>query len=400
MFSGGEKMSSRLLFAVVPFIAFAGCAGSGPAPSSSCSGGLADRAYIVSKNSDEVHVLDLTCMQVTGTMRTRGIANHMLDLNTDYTKGYIDSEQTNETVVFDAATLTVEKRIASPRHPTHLTMTRDGQYAVVMAEGDDAIYFIDTKTDEIVRTLPGFMTPHFARMSLDGRYAYVANLGGHHLTRVDLASLSLDGTIALDGFDDHTAAANESGFADAQIDQRTGLLYAAHGETGRVLVYDTVAQQKLGELTVGNHPWIVYAEHPFNLPAQAKLVPNFVDRSASVIAPDATSVLGALPFADEESYGVNYTPLSPGRAFIMNRAKEQIAVADTTAMKLVANLDVGGTTETASTTRDGKYIVATVSSANRVVVIDAVTLSIVKTIDNVGSYPWSVTIPGGQNYCH
>jgi len=33
-------------------------------------------------------------------------------------------------------------------------------------------------------------------------------------------------------------------------------------------------------------------------------------------------------------------------------------------------------------------------------VIDAVTATVVKTFDNVGIYPWSVTIPMGQNYCH
>ncbi|MDB4966503.1 MAG: hypothetical protein JWN44_2192 [Myxococcales bacterium] len=399
-------MSTRPLFAVVPsfavalfavavsLFAVAGC----HETASKCSGSLADRAYIVSKNSDEVHAIDLTCMEVVGKVATGGQALHMLELNADFSKAYVDSEATNETIIFDARTLTVSKHLTTPRHPTHLSLTRDGKYFAVMAELDNAVYFIDTATDEIVRTLPGFMTPHFARMSLDGRYAYVANLGGHHLTRVDLTSLSVDGTIALDGFDDHTVAAGEGGFADAQIDQQTGILYAAHRDSGRVLVYDTVAQRKLDELTVGNRPWIVYAEHPFQLHGQAKLVPNFVDRSASVI--DSAAVLGALPFADEESFGVNYSPLAPGRAFIMNRGRQEIAVADTQNMKLTARIDVGGTTETASTTADGKYIVATVSSANRVVVIDAATLAIVKTFDNIGSYPWSVTIPRGQNYCH
>ena len=36
----------------------------------------------------------------------------------------------------------------------------------------------------------------------------------------------------------------------------------------------------------------------------------------------------------------------------------------------------------------------------KVVVIDTVTEQIVKTFENVGNYPWSVTIPKGQNYCH
>jgi DNA-binding beta-propeller fold protein YncE len=390
-------MSTRSLFALVPFVVLAGC---GNNNAGKCNGSLADRAYIVSKNSDEVHVIDLTCMEVIGKVNTGGQALHMLDLNRDFTKAYVDSEETNETIIFDAQSLKVTKHLVTPRHPTHLSPTLDGRLMAVVAEADDAVYFIDTASDEIIRTIPGFSTPHFVRMAADGRYAYVANLGAHHLTRLDLTSLTIDGTIALDGFDDHTPAAEEGGFADAQIDRQTGVLYAAHRDTGRVLVYDTLARQKLPELTVGNRPWIVYAEHPFQLTAQVKLVPNFVDRSASVIAANASAVLGALPFADEESYGVNYSPLAPGRAFIMNRAKQEIAVADTTAMKLAGTIDVGGTTETASTTADGKYIVATVSSANRVVVIDATTSQIVKSFENIGSYPWSVTIPRGQNYCH
>ncbi|HEY1588078.1 MAG TPA: hypothetical protein VGH63_20405 [Polyangia bacterium] len=366
-----------------------------------CHGGLDERAYVVSKNSDDVAVIDMTCLELVANIKTGGIASHMLELNADFTKAYVDSELSNETIVFDTSTLTVTKRITTPRHPTHLSLTKDGRYFAVVAEEDNIVYFIDNQTDEIVATIPSFMLPHFVRMSLDGRYGYVANLDGYYISRIDLQSFALVDTIPLDGFDDRTSTTMaEGGFADAQIDQQTGILYAAHRETGRVLVYDTVNRKKLPELTVGARPWIVYAEHPFHLGAQAKLVPNFVDESASVIAADATSVLGALPFADEESYGVNYSPLAPNRAFIMNRAKQQIAVADTATMQLAGTIDVGGTTETASTSADGKYIVATVSSANRVVIIDAVTMAIVKTFDNVGSYPWSVTIPRGQNYCH
>ena len=85
------------------------------------------------------------------------------------------------------------------------------------------------------------MLPHFTRMSLDGRFGYVANLNGHHISRIDLQSFALVDTIALDGFDAQTPTTTpEGGFADVQIDQETGLLYAAHRETGRVMVYDTV----------------------------------------------------------------------------------------------------------------------------------------------------------------
>ena len=97
---------------------------------------------------------------------------------------------------------------------------------------------------------------------------------------------------------------------------------------------------------------------------------------------------------------MNYSPLEPDLAFVMNRVREDIAVVDTSKGEIVERIDVGGNTETASTTADGRYIVATVSNANRVVVIDVMTRTIKKTFMNVGKYPWSVTIPKGQNYCH
>jgi YVTN family beta-propeller protein len=129
-------------------------------------------------------------------------------------------------------------------------------------------------------------------------------------------------------------------------------------------------------------------------------VTNLGDKSVSVInAIDVPKIEGSLP-GDEEAYGVNYSSRTPDKAFVMNRIGKDITVVDTTTFEIKERIPVGGNVETAATTRDGKYIIAAVSSANKVVVIDAETQKIVKTFDRVGNYPWSVTIPLGQNYCH
>jgi YVTN family beta-propeller protein len=360
---------------------------------------LQNRAYIISRDSDDVTVIDLNELTVIADVKTRGTQGHEGMLSGDDTQLYVDSEASNETEVIDTRTLEVTARLQTPRHPTHISLTRDGKYMIAVAEADGAIFWINTATNQIETTLGGFDLPHYVRMAPDGRYAYVANLEAYHITRIDLQSRSIDAHIALDGYGvppNQTPAPNETGFADVQIDQTTGILYAAHRATGRVLVYDTVAQKKLPELTVGTMPWIVYAEHPFAQVARRPVVPNFGDQSASVV----NSQLAALPYADQHTYGVNYSPLVPDQAFLMNREKQQIAVVDTARGDLVDTIDVGGTTETASTTKDGRYIVAAVSSANAVVVIDAMTHVVLKKFFNVGQYPWSVTIPGGQNYCH
>ncbi len=381
---------SALLFSIT------GCHGG--AGQNACNpNDLEHRAYIVSRDSDEVHVIDLNCMEVTGVSHTGGQALHMLELDPTLQYAFVDSSETNETVVVDVRTLQVTRRLQTGSHPTHATLSHDGRYLAVVLEGDDAVAFIDAHTREMVKKLPGFKTPHFVRFAPDGHFAYVANINGNHLTQVNLDSLEITGEVALDGKEQPVS--EEGGFADAQIDQVSGVLYAAHAQTGRVLVYDTVAQKKLAELAVGKRPWIVYAEHPFATVSRRHLVPNFGDQSASILNASAPGVLKTLAVADDESYGVNYSPLAPHEAFVMNRNKKEIAVVNTDDMKLAERIPVGGTTETASTTADGKYIVATVSSINQVVVIDAATHKVVKTF-TLGKYPWSVTIPNGQNYCH
>ncbi|MDB4985906.1 MAG: hypothetical protein JWN04_1084 [Myxococcaceae bacterium] len=368
---------------------------------------------------------------------------HMAELSSDFSKVYLTSTDKNELVVVDAKTLgsdssdeallnrayvvcrdsgdlgiidlrTLEmtrtnrydvlKRVALGKHPTHMTPQNERGILAIMNEdeGTGAVSFVDMNTDTEIKRLGGFFTPHFMRYSPDGKYGYVANINAHHVTRVDLDSLEIDGHIALEGFagpPNETLAPDEGGFGDVQID-RNGVLYGAHGETGRVMVYDTMKREKRAELTVGRKPWIVYAEHPFHSLPLRHLVPNFSDQSVSVInGSTEPTITGTMP-GDEEAYGVNYSPLTPDKAFVMNRIRKDIAVVNTSTLEIMQRIPVGGNTETAATTRDGKYIIAAVSGANKVVVIDAQTNAVVKSFDNFGAYPWSVTIPLGQNYCH
>lgn len=331
--------------------------------------GLTQRAYVVSRDSGEIAVIDLRTLEMT--------RNKQYD---------------------------VLKKITLGAHPTHLTPHKDGKLLAVVneEEGTGAVSFVDMETDKEIKRVGGLFKPHFVRFSPDGEFGYVANINAHHLTRINLDKLEIEDHIALDGFDgppNETLAPGEGGFGDAQIDS-SGVLFAAHSATGRVLVFDTVKHEKIKDLKVGNRPWMAYAEHPFHNIPRRHLVTNFGDKSVSVIdAIEAPSVMGSLP-GDEEAYGVNYSSRTPNKAFVMNRIRKDIAVMDTETLHVKQRIPVGGNTETAATTADGKYIIAAVSSANRVVVIDAESEEIVKTFDNVGNYPWSVTIPFGQNYCH
>ena len=361
---------------------------------------LTHRAYIIARESDDLTVIDLDTLEIIGRAHTLGVQNHMAELNATFTKLYVDSEQTDESIVVDATTLKVVKRIPTGAGPTHLSLSRDGTLLAVMNEYSDQVSFIDPEADVEIKRLDGFNTPHFMRFPPSGPYGYVANIGAHHITRVDLGSLEIADHIALDGFEgppNATMAPAETGFADVQIDP-DGVLYAAHNLQARVLVYDTARQVKMREVEVGPNPWIAYAEVPFTTLPRRQVVPAFGDSTVSLMRRDLP--VASLAAGDMQSFGVNYSPLTPNKAFVMNRVRQDITVVDTALGTVTASIATGGTTETASTTADGKWIVATVSSSNQVVVIDAMTNQVVKTFDDVGKFPWSVTIPLGQNYCH
>ena len=362
---------------------------------------LAARAYVISRDHDELTVLDLRTQSVIARVATGGLTNHMAELSADFSKIYVTSSDSDELLVIDARTLTVNKRVPMGKHPTHLTLVPGGQLLAVMIEDDNAVAFVDTGRDELRSTVPGFFTPHFMRFSHDGTTGYVANLGAHHITRVDMRTLTVRDHIALFGYrgpPHATPARDEGGFADVQID-RAGRLFAAHHAKGRVLVYDTLADRALPEVQVGIGPWVAFAEHPFaNVPLR-HLVPTFQDRAISLIDGVGNAVAAVLP-GDSEAYGVNFSSKTPSRAFVMNRIRQDVAVMDIDNGTVINRIAVGGNTETASTSADGTAIVAAVSGADRVVFIDPVAGSIAKVIEGVGKYPWSVTIPNGQNYCH
>jgi DNA-binding beta-propeller fold protein YncE len=360
---------------------------------------LANRAYVVSRDTDLLTVIDLDKLEIVGNVRTQGAFTHMAELNADFTKVYLSSTLTDEAVVVDTRALEVTGRIEVGAEPAHMTLSNDGRLLAVGNEGGGSVSFIDPDNDMEVERLTGVYFPKFIRFDPDGRYAYVANGNAHHISRVELTSFAIDDQISLDGFGMPTMTdEEEGGFADVQIDHN-GMLWAAHAQTGRVLVYDTKAKSKATELSAGVGPWVVYAQHPFGAAIPRHYVPNHGDRTVSVLDKTELAVVGEVP-GDPESFGVNYSPLVPDLAFIMNRMEEDVAVVNTETQEVIDRISVGGMTETAATTADGRYIVATVSSINRVVVIDPKLRTVIKTFDNVGQYPWSVTIPLGQNYCH
>jgi YVTN family beta-propeller protein len=377
---------------------------------------LKDRVYVISEQSDEMFVADLRALSEVGSVNTRigeGVnANHMAMISKDQSKIYVSATHKDALVVVDARTLRVQKTISAGAHPTHMGMCEGcgmlGQDELwVINEGgehdDDAavpgsISIIDTARDEVVQTLSheSMVVPHFVRFS--GGSAYIPSIGGNQVTVLDVATRQVTDVLVLGGATAGACSGDPCGFADAQIDP-DGLLMAAHIETGSVLVYDTLARERKPDIGGGSQPWAVFVDVLDNS-FSTQLMPNWRDSSVSLLDRKTLIEVARSPEGDLESYGVNYSPLAPGLAFVLNRLKERVAVIDRRTGILVDALDVGGTTETATTTDDGRYLLLPLSSAGAFAVWDIPEREEVMRFEGVGQYPWSVTTIGGQNYCH
>lgn len=382
---------------------------------------LANRAYVISEESNELFVVDLSTLSEVGKVDTSvGIgpnANHMSMLNPDGSKVYVVASDTDTLVVVDTTTLEVIRQVPLGAHPTHAeacpgcgvdghdqlwVVNEGGEHADEGEAGEvhpGSISVLDMVTDEVVRTFshPSLVVPHFVRFH--DRTAYIPSIGGNQITVLNIDSFEVEDILVLEGeAAAGPCAGDPCGFADAQID-RNGLLVAAHIETGRVLSYDTVSRTRRPDIATGDRPWSIFVDSLSNV-FDTHLMPNWGDSTVSLIDRVEQREVARSPEGDQESYGVNYSPLAEGEAFVLNSVKERVAIIDRMSGELIEALDVGGTTETASTTGDGRYLLLPLSSTDQFAVYDVSTHTEVARFDDVGNYPWSVTTVGGQNYCH
>src|SRR5689334_6987583 len=84
---------------------------------------LSQRAYVVSRDSDELAVIDLRTLEITARTHTGARSSHMAELSQDLHKVYVSSPDTNEVVVLDARSLAVTQRIGVGMHPTHMSVS-------------------------------------------------------------------------------------------------------------------------------------------------------------------------------------------------------------------------------------------------------------------------------------
>ena len=276
---------------------------------------LRQRAYVVSEESDELFVVDLETMSAVGKVNTTVSlgevnSNHMAVVSEDASKVYVLATHANHVVVVDAATLTVTHKIEVGAHTTHAALREGSNQLWVVNEDSNSVSIIDTEMDEVIYTIddPSLRVPHAISFAPNGQEAYIANIQGNQISVIDLESYSVNAVIQPEGMTEVSSCSSDPcGFADVQIDAN-GVLYAAHIESGRVVILDTMTGERLADVEVGHRPWSVFAANVGDARSQY-LAPRLGDGTVALIG-----ARGSVPAQDVhtghiESYGVNYSPL-------------------------------------------------------------------------------------------
>jgi len=393
------------------------------------------RVYVVNALSSNMTVIDISTPANASILATLPTAStpHMAALSADSKKVYVSGTLGTAISIFDAKTLTWIKDLAVGAEPTHMSASPDNKFMAVCNEGTNSVSFINVASNDIAAVVPGMLTPHWVAFRPDSRFAYVSNINGYRITIIDLQDFSVVGHVFLSGHTDpsETTPVEEQGFAEGFIDN-SGVLYSAHGETGLVMLIDTDTNTWLKQVTVGTDPWVAYVS-PWG--GTKILVANQGSKSTSIIDANTQTVIATvgtdgydvydphtgqvvrISTPESEVYGINFGGFGQ-KAYAGMRTNGAIQRIDlltnqaTAVFSLTEGLPAPGFTQPAATTSDQRYIVFTVTSTsdwgdpgangpvNRIVLWDSATDQVVKTFDNIGIFPWSATIPNGQDYCH
>src|SRR4030095_16428025 len=100
---------------------------------------------------------------------------------------YISNEKGNSITVLDSKTLEVLETIPVGQRPRGIMLTNDDKYLLVCASDDARVQVVDGATREIAGALPSGPDPELLNLNPSGSPVYIANEDDNLLTVIDLA---------------------------------------------------------------------------------------------------------------------------------------------------------------------------------------------------------------------
>jgi YVTN family beta-propeller protein len=356
---------------------------------------------IVNRDSNDIAFMDIKSKKIVGrTFLGNNVNPHMVMMSPDGRYVVTGGTRANKAYIIDTRTLQLVKTIPVDIAPEHLAFSPDSRWYYQGNPDGDSISVIDMQSLSKIKTIPGFVEPLNVTFLPDGSKAYVGNYGAHWVGVIDVRRHELlkkiqvaavPGVARLDP-DKYLGEIKGINIAVPSNDGR--YLYAADGDLGVVGVIDPREDKVIKVIRVGRDPWRIYMSHD----GKYGITANNGDETISIIDTRTNSVAATLE-AGPDMTGINF---AAGKAFVISSTSGFVYVYDMQSLKPAGRIKIGTNVqlETATTDAAEQKLYLAESTNHEVVIIDARTHAL-ERVGNVGLFPWGTHVMDSKdNYCH
>ncbi len=278
--------------------------------------------------------------------------------------------------VINPLTWTETKRIATGKEPHHIYLTPDEKSVIVANALSDTLTFIDPKTAEVQRVIPGILDPYQLRFSPDMKWFVTAANRLNHIDiyRWDGSNITLVKRVATGKTPSHL-----------WIDSKSTTVYSTMQDSDELIALDLATQTIKWRTATGSIPADVYGT------SDDKLILIGLTGSDTVEVFDVSGKLPQRTRVIKTGAGAHaFRALGDGRhVLVSNRVANSISKIDLQTLAVVDNYQAPGGPDCIEVSRDGKLIYVTSRWARKLTVIDMASRKVVRQV-NVGKSPHGV----------
>jgi YVTN family beta-propeller protein len=276
-------------------------------------------AYIANRDAGVVTVLDTTLDQVTATIPIEAGPPRFITFSPDGGRAYVtvynDAKTINAVVFLDTATNDVLRTVEVGIRPFAPATTPDGKRLYVPSHDEGKLEIVDTTSGEIVGSVPTPPNPHWVVFSNDGRLYYTADHESGVVTAFDAATDQLVATVGV-GKAPHSLAVSPDG----------ARLSVVNYDSNTLSVIDTATNTVLQTVDVGLRPQdVTYAPDGAHL-----YTANVDDGTIDVVDTASGAVTARIPTGNSPT-SISVTP-DGRRGYVTNLDDGTVRILDLAAV--------------------------------------------------------------------